>query len=145
MTDCPASLPARRPARPNATPAWLKLLVLFAVLAGFTAALPGCGGCTKSPTTTSAKKKKEDEEEKKKKKKKKLEKPKPNFEPIQVRMLPSNDPTLTDKTPRMHIKPGHWVVVNESTKANNFDFVGELTTFAEAKGTNPPLPLEISL
>ena len=86
MTDCPASLPARRPARPNATPAWLKLLVLFAVLAGFTAALPGCGGCTKSPTTTSAKKKKEDEEEKKKKKKKKLEKPKPNFEPIQVRI-----------------------------------------------------------
>ena len=140
MTDCSATSPPRR----RAAAAWFKLIVIFAVLAGFTAALPGCGGCTKSPTTTSAKKKKDDEEEKKKKqKKKKLEKPKPNFEPIQVRMLPSNDPTLTDKTPRMHIKPGHWVAVNESTKANNFDFVGELTTFAEAKGTNPPLPLEI--
>jgi hypothetical protein len=123
----------------------LKLLVAFTVLVGFVAAMPGCGGCSSNTTTTAAAKKKKEEEEKKKKAKdkKKKEKPKPNFDPIQVRMWPSNDPTLSEKTPRMNIKQGHWVSLNATTKANNFDFVGELATFAEAKGTNPPLPLEL--
>ncbi|MEX2173506.1 MAG: hypothetical protein WD872_04035 [Pirellulaceae bacterium] len=121
-----------------------KLLVVAALLLGFVVALPGCGGCTGNNPTAAAKKKKADEEEAtKKKKKKKAEKPKPNFEPIQVRMLPSNDPTLSDKTPRMYIKPGHWVALSATTKANNFDFPGDLVTYAEAKGTNPPQPLEI--
>lgn len=119
----------------------LKLFLILAVLTGFVATLPGCGGCR--GTSTAAKKKKEEEEEKKKKKKKKSEKPKPDFEPIHVRMLPSPDPTLIDKNPTIRIKPGHWAALSETTKANNFDFLGELAVFPEAKGTSPPLPLEM--
>lgn len=121
------------------------MLVVGLALLGLIASLPGCGGCTGTQNPqAAAKKKKEDEEaEKKKKKKKDSEKPKQNFDPILMRQLPSNDPTVTKRTPDMHIKPGHWVAIDEITKANNFDFIGELTTFAEAKGTNPPLPLEI--
>ena len=135
MKDCSALTPLSR---------GFKLLVAFTVLLGLAAAMPGCGGCTSSPTSTAAKKKKDEEEQKKKAKdKKKKEKPKPNFDPIQVRMWPSNDPTQAKRNPDMHIKQGHWVALNATTKANNFDFVGELATFAEAKGTNPPLPLEL--
>ena len=115
-----------------------KLLLVFCLL-GSISALPGCGGCRTDPIA----KKKADEEAKKKKKKKDLEKPKPNFEPLQVRMLPSNDPTPTEKNPAIRVKPGHWIALSESTKANNFDFLGELATYPEARGTLIPQPLEI--
>jgi hypothetical protein len=125
--------------------ATLRLLIVGLALVGLFASLPGCGGCngTQNPQAAAKKKKEDEEAAKKKKKKKDSEKPKQNFDPILMRQLPSNDPTVNKRTPDMHIKAGHWVAIDEVTKANNFDFVGELTTFVEAKGTNPPLPLEI--
>ncbi len=135
MTDRSARA---RPARP------LSLLLLLAVLGGFLLTLPGCGGCTQKPTTAAKKKKEDDDKEKKKKKKKDLEKPKPNFEPIQIRTLPSNDRTQTNQNPAMHIKPGHWVALSATTKANNFDFSGELTSYVEDRGTAVPKPMELA-
>jgi hypothetical protein len=37
------------------------------------------------------------------------------------------------------VKPGHWIAVSETAKANNFDFAGELATFCEQQATNLPL------
>jgi hypothetical protein len=123
----------------------LSFLLLIAILGGFVLTLPGCGGCTQNPTATSKKKKDEEEAEKKKKKRKKdLEKPKPNFEVIQVRTLPSNDRTQTNQNPAMHIKPGHWVALSATTKANNFDFSGDLTSYVEDRGTAVPKPMELA-
>jgi hypothetical protein len=132
------------PARPSADShraRWLSLpLLLVLLLSVGLVALPGCRGCWSDTTTAEAKKKKEEEE--KKKKRKKAEKPKPDFEPLHVRMLPSNDPTPTDRNPRVMVKPGHWIAVNEVTKANNFDFPGEMTTFCEVPGSSLPLEVE---
>jgi len=132
-----------RSGRARAAPS-LSLLVLFTVLGAFVLSLPGCGGCTQKPTPTAKKKKEDEEAEKKKKKKRDLEKPKPNFEPIQVRTLPSNDRTQTNQNPAMHIKPGHWVALTATTKANNFDFSGDLTSYVEDRGTTVPKPMEIA-
>src|SRR5688500_19957667 len=77
-------------------------LLLFVAFCLGAVSLPGCGGCWNDDTTTAAKKKKEEEKKKedaKKKKKKKDEKPKPDFEDLRARTLPSNDPTLAQKTP----------------------------------------------
>jgi hypothetical protein len=137
MQDRAAQLPSRRGLRP------LHLLLVLSVLLGFVVALPGCGGCTQSPTAAAKKKKDDEAAAKKKKKKKDLEKAKPNFEPIQVRTLPSNDRTVTNPSPAMHIKPGHWAALSATTKANNFDFVGELATFAEGRVSSTPQPMEI--
>jgi hypothetical protein len=123
---------------------WLALLLCGLV------ALPGCGGCRGGGATASAKAKKKDEkakdvdeaEELIKKRTKKLEKPKDDFEPLAVRMLPSNDPSPSLKQPPVLVKPGHWVTVSEEAKTNNFDFAGQLSTFCEQQATN--LPLEIT-
>ncbi|MCI0357813.1 MAG: hypothetical protein L0211_04915 [Planctomycetaceae bacterium] len=120
------------------------LLAVLAVLCGFMLTLPGCGGCIQKPTTTAKKKKEDEEAAKKKKKKKDLEKPKPNFDPVQIRTLPSNDRTQTNQNPAMHIKPGHWVALAATTKANNFDYIGDLSTFIEDRGTTIPKPMEIA-
>lgn len=121
----------------------LPLLLLAALCLGMIA-LPGCGGCWNDDTTASAKKKKEDEEKakEKQKKKKKAEKPKPDFEPLRARMLPSNDPTAAQRVPDVRGKPGHWMAVAVTAKANNFDFPGELVTFAEQPATQFPLEVE---
>src|SRR5262245_45919991 len=137
-------MPAR--ACPLATPRWPLSLRLLALLCVGVIALPGCGGCWggSNANTAAAKKKKEDEEKakKEKEKKKKLEKPKDDFEPLAVRMLPSDDPTLLQKTPALHAKPGHWIALSETLKANNYDFPGELSSFAELPATNRPLEVE---
>jgi hypothetical protein len=133
--DCPPSVQRGLP---------LAFLLLVALLAALIA-LPGCGGCTSGGgNTAAAKKKKEDDEKEKeaKKKKKKAEKPKEDFEPLAIRMLPSSDPTQNVRTPPLHVKPGHWIAVSETLKANNFDYPGELATFAEAPATNRPLEVE---
>ena len=109
-------------------------LWLLALLLASTIALPGCSGCWGTTTSADAKKKEEEEKEKDAKRKK-LEKPKDDFEPLAVRMLPSRDPTPADKQPLLQVKAGHWIAVQETTKANNFDFQGELATFAEQQAT----------
>jgi len=118
------------------------LLLLVAVLMGLIA-LPGCGGCKGSGTSASAKKKSKNDEDKKKsdeevleeleKRKKKLEKPKDDFEPLAVRMLPSNDPSPSLKQPPILVKPGHWTAISVTAKTNNFDFPGELTNFTSGR------------
>ncbi len=49
---------------------------------------------------------------------------KPEFDPIKLGVLP-HDVNSADGNPRL-IKPGHWSSVVLETKANNFDFLGEL-------------------
>src|SRR3954470_18996572 len=127
------------------------LALLFIVLIGLIA-LPGCGGCRGGSSSPTAKAKKKDNKQKKdeedllteleKKRKKKLEKPKDDFEPLAVRMLPSNDPAPSLKQPPILVKPGHWIAVSETAKTNNFDFPGELTNFTERQATNEPLTME---
>jgi hypothetical protein len=118
----------------------LSLWLLVALLAG-TISLPGCSGCWGGSTTADAKKKEEEEKEKELKRKK-LEKPKDDFEPLAVRMLPSKEPSPADKVPNIQVKPGHWIALQETAKANNFDFQGELVTFAEQQATQFPLTIE---
>jgi hypothetical protein len=130
--------------------ALLGLALLMTVLL----AAPGCSGCNWGGSSTTAKTKgkgeKDDgkkrdeleESELEKKRTKKKEKPKDDFEPLLVRMLPSNDPTPTMKTPLAYVKPGHWMAVSEMAKANNFDFPGELATYVERTATNEPLTVE---
>jgi hypothetical protein len=117
------------------------LLTLFCL---GTLSLPGCGGCWKDTTSASAKKKAEEkkEEDEKKKKKKKSEKPKPDFEPLVMRMLPGTDPTLAVRNPEIKGKPGHWIAISVYAKANNYDFPGELRTFPALGGSNLPMNVE---
>jgi hypothetical protein len=132
-------------------PTFRRPLVLLVLLLMGMISLPGCGGCW-SRTPTSAKKTKKDEDKAKtdeealaeleKKRKKRLEKPKDDFEPLAVRMLPSNDPSPSLKQPPIMVKPGHWIAVSETAKTNNFDFPGELATFVEQQATNQPLTVE---
>jgi hypothetical protein len=127
------------------------LVLLVALLMGLIA-LPGCGGCKGSGTSASAKTKSKKDEDKKKtdeevleeleKRKKKLEKPKDDFEPLAVRMLPSNDPSPSLKQPPIFVKPGHWTAISVTAKTNNFDFPGELGTYTERLVTNEPLTVE---
>lgn len=73
---------------------------------------------------------------------KKKEKPKPNFDTFRVYTEPNErstiDPKLKDP-PRVirTIKPGHWGSVLVETKANNFDFSGELTSAALSVSGTP--------
>lgn len=125
-------------------PACLLLLVLFVGLVS----LPGCSGCkggssiSAKAKTKEEKKKEEDALEELEKRKKKLEKPKDDFEPLAVRMLPSNDPSPSLKQPPVLVKPGHWTAISVTAKTNNFDFPGELTTFTERNATNEALTIE---
>jgi hypothetical protein len=127
------------------------LAILIALLIGVIS-LPGCSGCNwgGSPTAAKSKTKKKDDKKaddldseiEKKLAKQKKEKPKDDFEPLALRMLPSNDPSPSLKQPQMLVKPGHWIAVSETAKTNNFDFPGELATFAERQATSLPLEVE---
>src|SRR4030095_5752900 len=104
------------------------LSILIALLIGMFS-LPGCSGCNWGGSSTAAKsksKKKDDKkaddldsEIQKKLAKQKKEKPKDDFEPLAVRMLPSNDPSPSLKQPQMLVKPGHWIAGSETPKTNN--------------------------
>ena len=39
-------------------------------------------------------------------------------------------------------KPGHWTVLSITAKANNYDFPGELVSYAEEPATNFPMEIE---
>jgi hypothetical protein len=124
----------------------LRPLLLLSLLAVGLVSIPGCSGCNFGGSgSTPSDEKKTDEEtlaELEKRKKKLEEKPKDDFEPLSVRMLPSNDPSPSLKQPLILVKPGHWVAVSETAKANNFDFAGELSTFTEFTATNQPLEFD---
>src|SRR4029079_15271252 len=118
------------------------LLLLSLLILGLMS-MSGCSGCNFG-SSSSPDEKKTDEETlaELEKRKKKQEKPKGDFEPLAVRMLPSNDPSPSLKQPLILVKPGHWVAVSETAKTNNFDFAGELTAFTEFTATNQPLEVE---
>ncbi len=99
---------------------------LLLLLALTTLTLPGCGGCKPDKVDEAKEKEKKKKEEEAKKK----EKPKPDFERLELAIQPS-DP----KIPLKFIKPGHWMAATLQTKANNFDFNGELDMAAtDARG-----------
>ncbi|HZL90749.1 MAG TPA: hypothetical protein VFB96_20445 [Pirellulaceae bacterium] len=135
------------------------LFLSLVVIGGFT--LPGCGGCRKEDPI--AKKKREAEEKKKeaeRKRKKKAEEPKPNFEPMDVHVLPNyaavpldkdkekdqeKEESTEDKERRQsaftYVKPGHWVQALIGLKANNFDFPGRLRN-SPVDARDRPLDIE---
>lgn len=78
--------------------------------------VPGCS-CVQDPLTA------EEEEALKKREElaKKKKKPKPDFEPIVVKSLPSDQ-----QDARVVIKPGHWTSFRYQLKANNDDVKGDL-------------------
>src|SRR5262245_20185135 len=108
---------------------WLTLC-LAAILA-----IPGCGGCSQDPIDVSEAAKEKAKEELKKK-----EKPKPDFEPVKLRIVPQK----TDEAdiPRRLVKPGHWTAAVEEMKANNFDFNGQLYAEPRAAAADKPMELE---
>lgn len=138
----------------------LQLTALLILLLVGAVALPGCSGCQKE--TAAQKKKRLDDEKKKeaeRKRKKKAEEPKPNFDPIISQILPNSvttNPTAkTDKEKGKekekakedqqaameysYVKPGHFVSVMQTVKANNFDYPGMLRTYAVGAANNEPL------
>ncbi len=97
-------------------PRWVRLLRVF-VLGALLATFPGCSGCRQQSLTP-------DEEEALRRREElasKEKKPLPDFEPIKVKALPSDD---TDA--RVIIKPGHWTSFRYELKANNDDLSGSL-------------------
>ena len=98
-------------------------------------ALPGCGGCSKTelPDSEQALKNRMDAALNEK------EKPKPDFDSIKLAIVPQR--TDSKDIIRRLVKPGHWTAVVEETKANNFDFTGELFAEARAEATGPSIEL----
>ncbi len=108
----------------------VRLVCLAALLA-----LPGCHGCTKTelPDSEAALKKRMDAALNEK------EKPKPDFDPIKLTILPQK--TDGKEIVRRLVKPGHWTAVVEETKANHFDFTGQLFAEARAEAMGPAIDL----
>jgi hypothetical protein len=109
--------------------------LLFFCLAALLA-LPGCRGCSKTelPDAEQALKNRMDAALKEK------EKPKPDFEPIKLTIVPQKTDDKSDIVRRM-VKPGHWTAVVEETEANNFDFTGQLFAEARTEAMGPPIEL----
>ncbi len=116
----------------------LHLLFFICVGLPWLLTTPGCGGCRQDPL---ARKKTEDEKRKEEELGQKKEKPKPDFEPFKVTVLPGTIPLVEDEETidgtveespdsplpgRLSAKPGHWVHARYLLKANNADFQGEL-------------------
>jgi hypothetical protein len=103
--------------------------------------MPGCGGCTKtSKEIEEARAKKEKELLNEKDLLKQKEKPKPDFEPVKLHVMPQK----TDETEahRLLVKPGHWTAAVEEMKANNFDFVGQLYADTRPTANDPPTVID---
>ncbi len=102
--------------------------------------LPGCHGCSGSADDSAeaqgAKKKKDEEDAKKKKE---AEKPKPDFEATTARV----EPFVVDRLSQC-AKPGHWLTVQQSMKANNYDFVGELAAELSIIDDGRTIPLGLA-
>ncbi|HVX10562.1 MAG TPA: hypothetical protein VHC22_05240 [Pirellulales bacterium] len=82
-------------------------------------AVVGCRGCASSDPLT------EEEREAKREELKKKEKEKPPFEYLQYGVQPGGVEDAKDR-PEVFVKPGHWTNATLRTRANNFDFRGEL-------------------
>ncbi len=107
----------------------VSVLVLTVLALGL---LVDAGGCS---FRTAADAKKELERLKK-------EKPKPNFSQFRVFTEP-NEKSFTDPKEKENqrivtaLKPGHWTSILVETKANNFDFSGEMVSTPQDQQQNP--------
>ncbi len=97
--------------------------------------VPGCGGCSHDTTEDPEAIAKAAKEELKKK-----DKPKPDFDPVKLRILPQK--TDEKDVALRYVKPGHWTAAVEELKANNFDFQGQLYAEARADAAGQPVELE---
>ncbi len=108
---------------------WLILLV------SVTLTLPGCRGCSEDPGDENL-----TPEALEKRELKKKEKPKPDFESVKLSIVPQK--TGENETKIKLVKPGHWTAAVEETKANNFDFVGQIFSEVREDGLGKPVDLE---
>ncbi|MCA9163164.1 MAG: hypothetical protein KDA62_09300, partial [Planctomycetales bacterium] len=127
-------------------------IVWLCLCAALVIALPGCGGCIKSPTT-GQKKSQEELERELMEKKKKQEKPKPDFEPGRLQIMPldsmarpneqedeDGERVLVNRAVSTNpVKPGHWISATQEMKANNFDIQANLVTQVVDQRQNPLL------
>ncbi len=127
-TLCAAS--ALAPRERSRSSIWWLALLLSAVLA-----MPGCGGCSRDTTEDPEAIAKAAKEELKKK-----DKPKPDFDPVKLRILPQK--TEEKDVALRFVKPGHWTAGVEELKANNFDFQGTLAAEVRADAAGGPIELE---
>ncbi|MFC1596793.1 hypothetical protein ACFL5Q_02495 [Planctomycetota bacterium] len=94
-------------------------LALMACLAALVA-LPGCGGCRKTPQQLQAEREKKEAERRAKERERKKKK-KPDLEMGRLISLPHGpDPDFCP------YKPGHWTAATMPAKANNSDLLGDL-------------------
>ncbi|HVX62977.1 MAG TPA: hypothetical protein VHC19_20315 [Pirellulales bacterium] len=116
-------LPARRAAGRVKAVLWLLLWLSLTPL------VVGCGGCVSDDGLT------EKEREAKREELRNKEKPKKDFEFIAFSTQPG---TLENEDRReVHMKPGHWTSAVLETRANNFDFRGELASEVYDKQQQP--------
>ncbi len=115
--------PAWRAARRVNAVLWLLLWLSLTPL------VVGCGGCVSDDGLT------EEEREAKREELRNKEKPKKDFEFIAFSTQPG---TLENEDRReVHMKPGHWTSAVLETRANNFDFRGELASEVYDKQQQP--------
>jgi hypothetical protein len=93
-------------------------LIYLWLLLSLAPLIAGCSGCRSDDPLS------EEEREAKREELRKKEKPKPDFEYLGF----TTQPGALEKTDRreVHMKPGHWTSAVLETRANNFDFSGEL-------------------
>lgn len=118
--------------RPPFVVAWLMWLCLAPLLVG-------CRGCSSADPLT------EEEREAKREELKKKEKEKPPFEFLQYAVQPGGaESVASDKNTtraEVYFKPGHWTNATLRSRANNFDFRGELLSEAVDQ-VGRPVPLD---
>lgn len=98
-------------------------------------AVVGCRGCSTSDPLT------EEEREAKREELKKKEQEKPPFEFLRFAVQPGGVEETQQKRPEVFIKPGHWTNATLRSRANNFDFRGELLS-ETLDMTARPVPLD---
>jgi len=123
----PTSPPSRKWLPRRCAVGWLVWLCLAP-------AVVGCRGCRSDDPLT------EEEREAKREELKKKEQEKPNFEFLRFAVQPGG---VEDKENRQQvfIKPGHWTNASLLSRANNFDFRGELLS-ETLDMTARPVPLD---
>jgi hypothetical protein len=104
-------------------------LVLLVLCLAALVALPGCGGCRKTPQQLQAEREKKEAERRARELEKEKEK-KPDLEFGRLVALPCDAATES-----CFYKPGHWTTTTLPAKANNFNLLGDLeTTVVDGRG-----------
>lgn len=114
-------------------------LLMWLVWICLAPAVVGCRGCrTDDPLT-------EEEREAKREELKKKEKEKPPFEFLQYAVQPGGAEEIKSRTQttraEVYFKPGHWTNATLRSRANNFDFRGELLS-EPVDQVGRPVPLD---